>query len=133
MKIGFQFIIIVAVLMIMTFGAAACGLYCPSKTTIAKIQIEEFKGALQAFELDIGRFPTSTEGLDALVDNPGNLKGWNGPYLAKDLPTDPWSRAYVYRCPGEHGDYDLFSYGRDGVEGGKGVDADIVSWETPAY
>jgi general secretion pathway protein G len=86
-----------------------------SESKIAQIHISDFKLALQAFFADTSRFPTTAEGLDALVRNPGNLEGWNGPYLAKDVPLDPWGRAYVYKCPGEHGEFDLYSYGRDGV------------------
>lgn len=96
---------------------------------IAIIQIMELKGALQLFSWDTGRYPTTSEGLDALVHRPGNLESWMGPYLSKaEVPKDPWNRPYVYLCPGQHGAYDLFSYGRDGIEGGQGEDADITSW-----
>jgi general secretion pathway protein G len=96
---------------------------------IAKIQIMELKGALQLFSWDTGRYPTTSEGLDALVRKPGNPESWRGPYLSKvEVPKDPWYNPYVYRCPGQHGPYDLFSYGRDGIEGGEGEDADVTSW-----
>ncbi len=97
-----------------------------SKDQIAKIQIKELEGALQLFSFDVGRFPTSGEGLDSLVRNPGNTDSWRGPYLSKDVPKDPWGRPYGYRCPGMHADYDLYSVGADGVDGG---DDDICSWK----
>lgn len=82
------------------------------KSQIAEIQIKELEGALQLFSMDTGRFPTTGEGLDALVKNPGNLKSWMGPYISKpEIPKDPWGRPYVYRCPGQYGAYDLFSLG----------------------
>ncbi len=96
------------------------------KPQIAKIHIKELEGALQLFRYDTGRYPTTTEGLDALVRNPG-LASWRGPYLSKgELPKDPWGRPYVYRYPGQHGPYDLLSYGADGIEGGE---EDITNWE----
>jgi general secretion pathway protein G len=100
-----------------------------SQTTTAKVQIENLGSALDSFRLDNDRYPTTEEGLNALRENPGDLKDWDGPYLKKPVPHDPWDRPYVYKCPGEHGDYDLFSYGRDGVEGGDKSDQDVVSWE----
>jgi len=96
---------------------------------IAKIQIMELAGGLQLFSMDTGRYPSTSEGLDALLHRPGNLESWMGPYLSKaEVPKDPWNRPYVYRCPGQHGAYDMFSNGRDGIEGGQGEDADITSW-----
>ncbi len=94
----------------------------------AKTQIEMLGQALDAFRLDVGRYPTTTEGLNALVTNPG-VEGWSGPYLKKGLPNDPWKRPYVYQSPGVHGDYDLVSYGADGAPGGEGENKDINSWE----
>ncbi len=94
----------------------------------AKTQIEMLGQALDAFRLDIGRYPSTSEGLNALVTNPG-VEGWNGPYLKKGLPNDPWKRPYQYQSPGEHGDYDLLSYGADGALGGEGENKDINSWE----
>jgi general secretion pathway protein G len=79
-----------------------------SKDQITKIQISEFEGALQLFSLDVGRLPLSSEGLESLVQNPGNINSWKGPYLKKAAPKDPWGKPYAYRCPGVHGDYDLF-------------------------
>ncbi len=100
-----------------------------AKTKTAKAQVELLGAALDSFRLDNGRYPTSEEGLNALREKPEELKDWDGPYLPKPVPADPWDRPYLYNCPGEHGDYDLFSYGGDGVEGGEKIDQDIVSWE----
>jgi len=83
---------------------------------------------LDQFRLDVGRYPTTQEGLNALMVNPGGIDQWDGPYLKKELPKDPWERPYLYQCPGTHGEYDLFSYGRDGALGGEGEDKDVVSW-----
>lgn len=131
---GFSLIELIIVLVIMGLLAAVVGpkVYdklARGKAEIAKIQIKEIEAALQLFSFEIGRYPNSNEGLEALVRNPGNLESWKGPYLNKsELPSDPWGKPYVYRCPGQHGDYDLFSYGPDGVEGGEGENADVVSW-----
>ncbi len=100
-----------------------------SKREIATMQIRELEGALDLFALDLGRLPTTDEGLEALIQNPG-LEGWNGPYLkSSKVPLDPWGKPYQYRSPGQHGDYDLFSFGPDGQEGGEGENADIVNWQ----
>ncbi|MBI3703036.1 MAG: type II secretion system major pseudopilin GspG [Rhizobiales bacterium] len=100
-----------------------------SKVKAAKIQIQSFGSALDLFNLDTGRYPSTSEGLTALVQSPGTVPSWNGPYLKGGvLPADPWGKAYVYRSPGEHGPYDIMSYGSDGQEGGSGTAADIASW-----
>jgi len=100
-----------------------------AKAKAAKIQIESFSGALDLFFLDAGRYPTTSEGLGALVQSPGNITGWNGPYLKGNaVPKDPWGNAYVFRSPGQHGTYDIMSYGSDGQEGGTGTASDITSW-----
>jgi len=98
------------------------------KQSAAKAQIELFGQALDQFRLDAGRYPNTQEGLNALMTNPG-IEKWDGPYLKKSLPQDPWGKPYHYQCPGTHGEYDLFSYGRDGSPGGDGEDKDVVSWE----
>lgn len=95
----------------------------------ASVQINQLSGILDLYRLDVGRYPTSAEGLDALVERPTDAEGWNGPYVRKaESLIDPWGRPYQYRYPGEHGEYDLYSLGADGTEGGEGEDADVVSW-----
>ncbi len=98
------------------------------KQAAAKAQIELIGQALDHYRLDTGHYPTTEQGLNALVTNPGVDK-WQGPYLKKGLPLDPWGKPYVYQYPGSHGEYDLYSYGRDGKPGGDGEDEDIVSWQ----
>ncbi len=101
------------------------------KTQIATIQIKELEGALSLFRHDAGRYPTTGEGLSALVQNPRTLANWFGPYSPRAaIPNDAWGRPYNYQCPGRHGSYDLISYGADGLEGGTGENADITNWET---
>lgn len=99
-----------------------------SETTTAKAQIDAFDKALQSFRIDVGRYPTSGEGLKALVESPANELRWRGPYLKDTVPLDPWSRPYEYRLPSTRGkDFDLLSYGRDRAPGGTGDDADITN------
>ncbi|MBI4844590.1 MAG: type II secretion system major pseudopilin GspG [Nitrospirae bacterium] len=101
-----------------------------AKTKAASTQIGYLEMALDAFYLDAGRYPTTSEGLSALITQPGGVSEWNGPYLKKkEIPLDPWKKEYRYVSPGLHGDYDLYSYGADGVEGGDGDNSDIVSWK----
>lgn len=100
-----------------------------AKTRTAKAQVEMFGTALDAFRLDTGRFPTNEEGLKALREKPSGVENWQGPYLPKEIPSDPWGKPYVYKSPGEHGEYDLMSYGLDGAEGGEGENQDAVSWK----
>ena len=103
-----------------------------SNTNIARAQIEQFGKGLDAYRLDVGSYPTTEQGLAALFTKPDGAVGWNGPYLQKQLPADPWGRPYLYKSPGEHGDYDLYSYGSDGQPGGTGEAQDVNSWETTA-
>ena len=101
-----------------------------ARQTTAKAQISEFESVLDAFKLDVGRYPTTDEGLQSLRVRPGSLERWDGPYLKKDIPPDPWQRPYIYRFPSQHGgDYDLYSLGADGQEGGDGESADVTSWK----
>jgi general secretion pathway protein G len=101
-----------------------------SKVKAARIQVESFASSLDLFYLDAGRYPTTSEGLAALAARPGGIDAWNGPYLRTgQVPSDPWGRPYVYRSPGEHGPYDIVSYGADGQQGGTGTAADIESWK----
>jgi general secretion pathway protein G len=97
-----------------------------SKVKAAKIQMQSFAGALDLFNLDAGRYPSSSEGLAALVHPTPGVAAWNGPYLkGGNVPNDPWNHPYIYRAPGAHGAYDIMSLGADGQEGGSGVAADI--------
>ena len=104
-----------------------------SKVKAAKIQLQSFAGALDLFYLDAGRFPSTAEGLTALVRQTPGVAAWNGPYLkGGNVPNDPWNNNYVYRSPGERGPYDIMSHGSDGQEGGSGVAADISLENTTA-
>jgi general secretion pathway protein G len=98
------------------------------KQSAAKTQIELLGQALDQFRLDTGRYPSTAEGLNALLTDPG-LQGWDGPYLKKGVPNDPWGRPYHYESPGTHSDYDIISYGADGSPGGEGEAKDLNSWE----
>lgn len=100
-----------------------------ARVNTTRAQIEMIGTALDTFRLDIGRYPNSQEGLEALRTRPSGLDRWDGPYLKKDIPKDGWGNSFVYRSPGEQEPYELLSYGADGVAGGSGVDADIKSWE----
>lgn len=93
----------------------------------AKAQIDVLSQALDQIRLDTGRYPTTAEGLNALLVNPG-LRRWDGPYLKKTIPKDPWDHSYIYKAPGEHGDYDLYSLGADGKPGGEGEKRDVTNW-----
>lgn len=99
-----------------------------AKTKTTGIQIKDLEQSLEMYKLDVGRFPSTEEGLAALVEKPGSAAGWNGPYLKSDVPLDPWNREYLYKYPGERGEVDIFSYGQDGQPGGEGEDADVGNW-----
>jgi general secretion pathway protein G len=100
-----------------------------AKTDTAAIQVERLGGVLDLYRIELGRYPSTQEGLQALVDRPPQAEAWNGPYLKnRDSLVDPWGRTYLYRVPGQHGEYDLYSLGADGKEGGEGEDRDITSW-----
>ena len=134
---GFSLLELIVVLVILGMLASLVGpkiikIFLKGKTEIATIQMADLGHALNVFELECGRYPTTDEGLQALVENPGGLRGWDGPYLDQNyVPRDPWDNEYQYRCPGEHGDYDLWSHGGDGAPGGDGVNADVTSWRLP--
>lgn len=132
-KKGFTLIELLVVMAIIALLAALVGPRLfpklgKGKQSAAKAQIELLGQALDQFRLDVGRYPTTQEGLNALAVNPGADK-WEGPYLKKGLPADPWDRPYQFQSPGSHGEYDLWSYGRDGQPGGDGEDKDVTSWE----
>jgi general secretion pathway protein G len=100
-----------------------------ARSDTAVLQIEELGAGLDLYHLDVGRYPTTEEGLVALVEQPTGNDRWNGPYLKKNtVPEDPWGNDYHYRSPGEHSQYDLYSLGSDNLEGGEGENRDVVSW-----
>jgi general secretion pathway protein G len=99
-----------------------------SNSNIARAQIELFDKALDQYRLDVGSFPSTELGLMALTARPPNVEKWVGPYLKKNAPPDPWGRPYIYKSPGDHGDYDLSSLGSDGQEGGTGDAVDLTNW-----
>jgi len=100
-----------------------------AKVDTAKAQIAAFETALGAYRLDVGAYPTTDQGLQALRVRPAGVENWDGPYLPKEIPLDPWKHPYAYACPSEHGDYEIISFGADGRPGGEGVDRDIESWK----
>lgn len=101
-----------------------------SEIKAARAQIDALEKALDQYRLDIGHYPSTEQGLAALMARPGGEKKWDGPYLKKALPDDPWGHPYAYRQPGEHGgDYDLLSFGKDGQPGGSGEAEDITNWQ----
>ena len=131
---GFTLIELLVVLVILGLLAGLVGpqvlRYTGSaKSDTAKLQIEELGAGLDLFHLEVGRYPTTDEGLKALVEQPAGVSTWRGPYLKKKtIPADPWGNDYHYRSPGEQNVYDLYSLGNDNMEGGDGNDADVVSW-----
>jgi len=130
---GFTLVEMLVVMVILALLAALVGPRLfpklgKGKQSAARAQIELLGQGLDHFRLDVGRLPTTQEGLNVLMVNPG-IDKWDGPYLKKELPNDPWGKPYHYQSPGTHGEYDLFSYGRDGTAGGDGEDEDIVSWK----
>lgn len=130
---GFTLIEMLIVLVIIGLLASLVGpsLYQkikPAKQAIAKVQINNFGTALDSFFIDVGRYPTEEEGLEALR-SPVQHDKWKGPYIKKDIPVDPWGRPYVYHSPGQRDGYDIISYGADGKEGGESENKDVTSWE----
>lgn len=130
---GFTLMELLVVLVIIGLLAALVGpsLYQrikPAKQSAARAQIQSFMTALDTYFVDVGDYPSTQQGLEALREDPG-LPGWAGPYLQKEIPTDPWNSAYFYKAPGRSGGFEVVSYGADGAEGGEGDDRDVASWE----
>jgi general secretion pathway protein G len=131
---GFTLIELLVVLVILGLLAALAGPRVISylggaKTDTARLQVQNFKSSLDLYRLDTGSYPTSQQGLGALLRNPGNVAGWKGPYIdSPSLPNDPWGNPYIFRSPGEHGAYDLYTLGSDNAPGGSGEAADVTSW-----
>lgn len=124
--------VVVIVIIILLASLAAPQVFKHVRTArigTAKAQIKLLEQALMDYKLDVGNYPDSSDGLHVLVENVNQVEKWDGPYLKPAVPKDPWGNDYIYVCPGEHGDFDLSSYGADGAEGGEGENADIVNWE----
>jgi general secretion pathway protein G len=99
-----------------------------AKSKTALIQIRDLEQALEMYKLDVGRYPSTAQGLEALVDKPSGVSGWNGPYLKGAVPQDPWNQDYIYKYPGERSELDIMTYGQNGSPGGDGEDSDIGNW-----
>lgn len=125
---------LVELLLVLVILALIAGLVLPgiigkaegAKVRAASSQISRISMSVESFYLDTGSTPDS---LGELVDEPGDVAGWNGPYIKRSILKDPWGREYQFRSPGQHGDFDIYSYGADGQQGGEGKNADITSWE----
>ncbi len=131
---GFTLVELLVVLVILGLIAALAGprvikFIGGAKSDTAMLQIERLSSTLELYRLEVGRYPAEEENLIALVEQPPDAEAWAGPYLTnKDGIIDPWGRDYIYRYPGEHGDFDLYSLGADGQEGGDGEDTDVMNW-----
>lgn len=127
-----ELLVVVAILaMLATFVAPrVIGYLGTSRAQVAKMQVEALVSALELYRLDNGAFPTTEEGLKALVERSASAQAWKGPYLKKQgVPLDPWGRPYIYKLPGEHGEFDVYSLGADNAVGGDGENADVTSWQ----
>lgn len=130
---GFTLVELLVVLVILGLvmglvGPRVLNYLTSSRTRAAALQVSSLKSSLDLYFLDMGRYPSKAEGLNALVERPVSADGWNGPYLQQSaIPADPWGNAYQYAVPGPKAPYQILSYGADGVAGGTGADADIVS------
>jgi general secretion pathway protein G len=131
---GFTLVEVLVVLAILTLLALivvpqVIGYLGKAKTDTARIEIENLSSALDLYLLDVGKYPSQVEGLKALVQQPAGAERWNGPYLRKpEAMNDPWQRPYIYRMPGEHNEFDLYSLGADNALGGEGEDQDVTNW-----
>ncbi|MGF1464159.1 MAG: type II secretion system major pseudopilin GspG [Maricaulaceae bacterium] len=126
-----ELLIVLAILgLIAAFAAPrVVGVLGGAKTDAATVQIDNIAAALDLFRLEVGRYPTTEEGLQSLMAAPNDAEGWNGPYLDKPSGlVDPWGAPYDYRFPGENSDYEVFTLGADGQEGGEGENADVSNW-----
>jgi len=131
---GFTLIELLIVMVILGLLAALVGPRMfghtgKARQKAAKSQISLFETAIDTYKLETGKFPTTEQGLQALRVKPDGVAKWDGPYLPKNVPLDPWGNIYAYKYPSEHGDYEIVSLGADGTPGGEGEDVDIVSWK----
>ena len=130
-ELGFtliELLVVIAILALIASFAAprVFNALSGAESDTAKVQIEALGTAIDLYRLEVGSYPST---LDALIEQPAGTDKWNGPYLKKSIPKDPWGNDYRYNIPGRNGPYDLLSYGADGVAGGDGSNRDIVSWE----
>ena len=132
-ELGFSLLELLVVLAIMGLlmslvGPQVLNQLGGAKSKTALIQIKDFEQALEMYSLDVGNYPSTTDGLEALIRKPGGADGWNGPYLKGDIPKDPWKKEYLYKSPGEHSEFDIVSYGKNATPGGDKEDTDIKNW-----
>lgn len=133
--LGFTLLELLVVLAILGLLAGLVGprimkLFAGAQSDTVGLQIKNLSTTLDAYRLDVGRYPSTSEGLQALIERPSNAARWNGPYLDKKaIPKDPWGNALQYRYPGEHGEFDVYSLGADNTDGGEGENKDIASWD----
>ncbi|MBI1905200.1 MAG: type II secretion system major pseudopilin GspG [Rhodocyclales bacterium] len=130
---GFTLIELLVVLAILGLLAGLVGpkvwnQFARSKTNTAGVQIKSIESSMELYRLDVGRFPSSQEGLNALIVKPASVNGWNGPYMP-ELPPDPWNNPYRYDNPGKHGDIDIYTLGADNAPGGDGENTDVGNWK----
>ena len=136
LKIKFKGFTLLELLVVMVIIGLLAGYVGPkyfeqigkSETKTAKAQIDALGKALDQYRIDTGSYPSSEQGLVALNKNLGNVARWSGPYLKKNVPNDPWDKPYIYKSPGEHGDFDLYSYGKDAQPGGVKEFEDVTNW-----
>lgn len=122
-------VMVILVLLASVVGPRVLGYLDSSRAKTAKVQIEALASSLELYKLDVGSYPSTSDGLNALIEPPSGQKSWSGPYLKKrTLPADPWGTPYNYRHPGKFGEFDIYSFGADKKEGGIGENSDIVSW-----
>jgi general secretion pathway protein G len=123
-------VVLLVLVMLATIAAPRVTKYLrKAKQQTARVQVEALSSAVEGFHLDMGRYPTQEESLTVLVQPPAEAGPWDGPYIKKrESLTDPWGRLYIYRRPGQHGDFDIYTFGADGKEGGDGDDRDIGNW-----
>jgi len=127
-----EILVVLAIIMLLAglVGPAVMNALSGAKSKTALLQIKDIEQGLEMYKLDIGHYPSTAEGLQALVEKPGSATGWNGPYLkSKNVPPDPWGHEFHYKYPGDNGEVDVFSYGENNAPGGEGEAADVANWQ----